>query len=95
MLTGLDQSPNLSAGCFEQRILMEQVLVGIGGNAELREESNRSMCLGCSFCEFQRAVSVVCRVCHPQRWNADRYADEAMGINRIKTLHRAHSRNAF
>ena len=69
----------------EQGVLMEQILVGIGGDPQFREERDGSVGFGGAAGEAKDALEVERRVRHPDLRDANRRTDKAVVIDGAKS----------
>jgi len=76
---------------LEQGVLLEQVLVGVGCEAELREERHRGVPVRGAAGQIERAFQVEARVGHAHVRDAHRGAHEPVGVDGVER--RRHGRH--
>ena len=82
----LDQLPDRLPARVQQRVLVEQIIIGVGRNPQLREQGHRHVCFGGLPRQGQGAFEVEGGVGYAQRRQAHRCPYHPMRINRVKTL---------
>ena len=68
----------------EQRVLEEQVLVGIAGERQFREHDEASVIVGSRLGEVEDLPSVVARIGHANARRGDSHADKSVGVGRVE-----------
>src|SRR5207249_11067647 len=81
---GVDEITDGGQRRLEQRILVEQVLVRVGRQAQLREEGDSGVLVGRAARERQRPLDVAPGVRDADGRNADRRANEPVLVNRVE-----------
>ena len=89
LAAALDNLPKRFRAGVEQGILVKQIFVGVRRDTELRKQHHRGATLGSLPCQLQCSLGVEPGIRHAQVGNADRCADKAVAVDRIKwTTHR-------
>jgi hypothetical protein len=83
---GFDERSQRREAGLEQGILMEEVLVRIGREAELGEQRDGGIGVRGAAGEGERLADVELRVRHPERGDAHGGADESVRVNRVESL---------
>src|SRR5262245_61791460 len=71
-------------GCVEHGILMEEVFVGIGGDAQFGKERQRRLRFRCAARQLQGPLEIELRIGDSDEWGADSRSNELVGIDRMK-----------
>lgn len=69
---------------FEQRILVEEVLVRIAREAELGKDDDGGVRLACTLRQCDGVRCVLVRVAEPDEWDADGDPNKPVSIHRIE-----------
>ena len=69
---------------------MEQIFVGIGGDAQFGKEDDHRMSLVCLTGQAERLLRIENGIGHPEGWNTDRHPGESVRVKRFKPPLSAH-----
>src|SRR6266542_72662 len=81
-----DEAGERGLGRVEQRVLVEEVFIGIGGNTEFWEERDRRLRVRRAAGQPQRPFQIELGIRHTDEWGADRHADEFLRVNGMKRM---------
>jgi len=80
----VDDLCDLFGSALEQRLLKEQVVIGVGGNSKLGKQRNRALLVVSSLRQPQRLGAVGCRIGNTDFWDADRHARKTVTVDIVE-----------
>ena len=81
---GLDDARDLRGRALQQRLLEEQVVIGVGGDAKLGKQRNRALLVVRHLRQTQRLGAVGLWIGNANFWNADRHPGKAVTVDIVE-----------